>query len=202
MIACDPRYFWNNNLYKDFKDQGVDPRWFMPVIQGYVRLATGKLGAREVTLGLISRRSAMRTGTRFHARGIDDAGNIANFVETEQICMAEGVVHSYTILRGSVPVFWKHKGVVEDVVLTRGPEMTKKAFAKHFEDLVGTYGPQYIIDLLSDTKAREIILTKEYVRQLYESEIKDKLKFLHFDFHGYCKGDKYDSLRVMVSKVD
>jgi hypothetical protein len=25
----------------------------------------------------------MRVGTRFHARGIDDSGNVANFVETE-----------------------------------------------------------------------------------------------------------------------
>jgi len=32
IIACDPRYFWNQNLYKDFRDQNVDPRWFTPII--------------------------------------------------------------------------------------------------------------------------------------------------------------------------
>ena len=50
----------------------------------------------------------MRFGTRFHARGIDDTGNVANFVETEQILVTDGVVFSYTMIRGSVPVFWKH----------------------------------------------------------------------------------------------
>ncbi len=34
-------------------------------------------------LSLISRRSIMRAGTRYNARGIDDTGNCANFVETE-----------------------------------------------------------------------------------------------------------------------
>jgi hypothetical protein len=49
----------------------------------------------------------MRTGTRFHARGIDDSGNVANFVETEQIIVADNIVFSYTMVRGSVPVFWE-----------------------------------------------------------------------------------------------
>ena len=78
------------------------------------------------------------------------------------------------------------------MTISRGPELTKKAFNRHFEDIISTYGPVFAVDLLSDTKAREIILTKEYLRQVYESEYKDKIKFLHFDFHQYCKGDRYD----------
>lgn len=31
----------------------------------------------------MSRRSCKRAGTRYNARGIDDDGNVANFVETE-----------------------------------------------------------------------------------------------------------------------
>ena len=159
---------------------------------------------RDLQLALISRRSHLRTGTRFHARGIDDTGNVANFVETEQLVIADNnsIVFSYTIIRGSVPVFWEQKGVVEDVVLTRGPELTKKAFSKHFEDLTTCYGPVFAVDLLSDTKAREVILTKEYLKQIYDSEYKDRLKFLHLDFHRYCKGDKYDSLKILVAKVE
>jgi uncharacterized protein Veg len=42
--------------------------------------------------------------------------------------------------------------------------MTKRAFHKHFEDLKETYGEVFVVDLLSDTKEREVILTKEYVR--------------------------------------
>jgi len=32
---------------------------------------------------LISRRSSKRAGTRYNARGIDDDGKVANFVESE-----------------------------------------------------------------------------------------------------------------------
>jgi len=32
---------------------------------------------------LISRRSSKRAGTRYNARGIDDQGHVANFVENE-----------------------------------------------------------------------------------------------------------------------
>jgi synaptojanin len=141
IIASDHRYFWNLNLYKDFRDQNVDPRWFTPIIQGFVGVTFGKLAGRDITLGLISRRSHLRVGTRFHARGIDDNGNVANFVETEQIIQADHIVYSYTMLRGSVPVFWEQKGVTENVSLTRGPEHQKKAFTKHFDDLISTYGP-------------------------------------------------------------
>jgi hypothetical protein len=36
---------------------------------------------------LISRRSKFRSGTRFTRRGADGTGNVANFVETEQLCI-------------------------------------------------------------------------------------------------------------------
>jgi hypothetical protein len=79
-------------------------------------------------LALISRRQHLRGGTRYNARGIDDQGNVANFVETEQILRLNNLVFSYVIIRGSVPVFWEQKGMTEGVTLTRGPEMTRKSF--------------------------------------------------------------------------
>jgi hypothetical protein len=39
----------------------------------------------DVQLILISRRSRHRAGVRMHCRGIDDDGNVANYVETEQV---------------------------------------------------------------------------------------------------------------------
>jgi hypothetical protein len=49
-------------------------------------------------------------------------------------------------------------------VITKNSELTHRSFKKHFEDLVKTYKDIYCVDLLSDTKAREIILTKEYIK--------------------------------------
>lgn len=154
-------------------------------------------------IALISRRQHLRGGTRYNARGIDDNGNVANSVETEIILKVEDLVFSYVLVRGSVPVFWEQKGddLLENVTVSRNPEMTRKAFHKHFEDLIKNYGNIFIIDLLSDTKAREVILTKEYVRQVFESDYKDQLKYIHFDFHRFCAGDKYKSLKVLIGKI-
>jgi synaptojanin len=40
-----------------------------------------KRGPAQTSVSLISRLSWKRAGTRFNARGIDDDGNVANFVE-------------------------------------------------------------------------------------------------------------------------
>jgi hypothetical protein len=101
-----------------------------------------------------------------------------------------------------VPVFWEQKGIMEEVIITRNPEMTKKAFRTHINDIIQTYGPVYIINLLRDKTAREMRITREYVRQVYESDLKDNIKFLNFDFHHYCGGDKYQALKVMIQKID
>lgn len=53
---------------------------------------------------------------------------------------------------------------MEDVTITRNPEMTKKAFRIHMNDIITTYGPVYVINLLRDKTAREMRITREYVR--------------------------------------
>ena len=46
-------------------------------------------------------------------------------------------------------------------------------------------------------------LTKEYYKLFFESEFKtaDQVKFLHFDFHGFVKGDKFEALRILIQQV-
>lgn len=39
----------------------------------------------NVQLVIMSRRNRYRAGVRMHCRGIDDDGNVANYVETEQV---------------------------------------------------------------------------------------------------------------------
>ena len=85
-------------------------------------------------------------------------------METEQIAETKDKFMSYVMVRGSVPIFWEQKGLIEDVVITKKSELTHRSFKKHFEELVKIYNDIYCVDLLSDTKAREIILTKEYIK--------------------------------------
>ena len=82
-------------------------------------------------------------------------------------------------------------------------ELTKSAFKKNFEDIISKYGPVYVINLLRYLKVgKELNLTTEYVRQIQESgDLNDKIKYLNFDFHGMCGGDKYHNLKVLASKI-
>ena len=62
----------------------------------------------QVTWAILTRRSRYRTGTRYFVRGADDAGNVANFCETEQIIekRSSGLAASYVQTRGSMPMKW------------------------------------------------------------------------------------------------
>lgn len=52
---------------------------------GGVEIRTIYAGHRQAKACLISRLSCERAGTRFNVRGTNDDGNVANFVETEQV---------------------------------------------------------------------------------------------------------------------
>lgn len=64
----------------------------------------------QIRLGLISRRSRYRAGTRYFRRGVDSDGHVANFNETEQILLVggdeSGTQLSFVQIRGSIPVYW------------------------------------------------------------------------------------------------
>lgn len=124
-------------------------------------------------LTLISRLSCRRAGTRFNSRGIDDDGNVANFVETETIIWnphssknQQPAEFSYCQVRGSVPIFWEQQtGFLpnqQKIQLTRSPEATQPAFDKHMEGLVLKYGSAHIVNLLSETKPGEVELSDRY----------------------------------------
>lgn len=47
---------------------------------------------------------------RYKRRGVDKNGNVANYVETEQLIHVHNHTLSYIQTRGSVPVFWSQVG--------------------------------------------------------------------------------------------
>lgn len=58
------------------------------------------------------------------------------------------------------------------------------------------------VNLLRFKTKRELRITTEYVRQVHESELKDKIKYLNFDFHGYCGNERYQALKVMAIECE
>lgn len=154
-------------------------------------------------LTLISRLSSQRAGTRFNARGIDDDGNVANFVETETFFgTTSGVLFSYVQTRGSVPVFWEQAtGLLpgqQKITVTRSPEAAQPAFDKHFEELDVKYGAVYIINLLSNEKPAEADLSARFNHHTARSSLNNRrvdktaprtlLKQTYYDFHAETRG--------------
>lgn len=197
------------------------------VIRGFVHTMTipastsllqGVKSNLPSTLTVISRLSSRRAGTRFNSRGIDDDGNVANFVETETVFWSPiGLSFSYTQVRGSVPLFWEQPpGLIpgqQKVQITRSAEATQPAFDKHFEDLEFNYGAVHVINLLSDSKPAEVQLTEGYNYHISKNLLKHKgqgissehnlLRVTEFDFHAETRGAAgYQSANLIRHKID
>ncbi|KAK3113471.1 Inositol-1,4,5-trisphosphate 5-phosphatase 1 [Teratosphaeriaceae sp. CCFEE 6253] len=151
---------------------------------------------------LISRLSCRRAGTRFNARGVDDDGNVANFVETETIFCTDNICFSYVQVRGSVPLFWEQASGLpgqQKITITRSFEATKPAFNKHFEALGRAYGDIFVVNLLSEEKSSELQITRQYAQHIRESPLNSNesqgvatehthLQHLNYDFHAQTRG--------------
>lgn len=168
------------------------------------------------SLTLISRLSCRRAGTRFNSRGIDDDGNVANFVETETIFYhPSSLCFSYAQIRGSIPIFWEQApGLLpgqQKIQITRSPEATQPAFDKHFESLEVDYGTVHILNLLSESKPGEAELTARYsyhVRHSPLNQIVDlsgtsehRLLESQFDFHAETRGSGGYEAASMVRRL-
>lgn len=152
---------------------------------------------------LISRLSCRRAGTRFNARGIDDDGHVANFVETETTFWSPaGIFFSYVQVRGSVPIFWEQAADLvpgrQKITVTRSPEGTQPSFNKHFEGLAQTYGAVHVVNLLSETKPSEVEISSLYAYGISHSPLSSMgvngssdhalLRETRYDFHAETKG--------------
>lgn len=71
-----------------FSQQGIAPsKWLCPIICGSFGVST-VYAPLKAQIGIVSRVSTLRPGTRFNTRGVDDNGFVANFVETESVCLS------------------------------------------------------------------------------------------------------------------
>ena len=174
------------------------------------------------TLTVISRLSSRRAGTRFNSRGIDDDGNVANFVETETVFWSPtGICFSYIQIRGSMPVFWESTSSLipgqQKITITRSPEATQPAFDRHFENLEQAYGGVHIVNLLSAFKQGEAELTDRYRYHIERSPLRhgkeesdegvpsehSLLRDTEFDFHERTKGPGgYEGARALRPYIE
>lgn len=189
-------YMWNSFLMDEllkFKSN-LDPytqsmldenKILTTVIRGFAKTMPVSNG----TITIISKQSWKRAGTRFNARGIDDYGNVANFVETEFIFQSTSSIFAYTQIRGSVPAFWEQDTTLLNpkITLTRSTEATQPTFNKHFTGIIEKYGVTHIVNLLSKTKSAEVMVSKRYMQLYRGSDRRDEISYTEFDFHAETK---------------
>ncbi|KAI5959861.1 INP53 [Candida pseudojiufengensis] len=194
-----PQYMWNSFLmdemikYRSNLDQHNqlildDNKFLTTVIRGFAK--TVPVGSQD-SITIVSKQSWKRAGTRYNTRGIDDNGNVANFVETEFIYYnpTKSHIFTYTQIRGSVPTFWEQDSslINPKITLTRSLEATQPVFNKHFTEINEAYGVCHIVDLLSKTKSAEIQVSNRY-KQLYNHcDRKKEIEYTAFDFHAETK---------------
>ncbi|OBZ74532.1 Polyphosphoinositide phosphatase [Grifola frondosa] len=191
------RYAWNHHLLVSAFDSTTSPsakaHWLVPLIHGHVDQAKLTVLGRVVFITLIARRSRHHAGARYLKRGVNDEGNVANEVETEQIVSetlttpfyypaprvssndAQGRrpspnFTSYVQYRGSIPIYWTQetnsmspKPPIEISVMD--PFYT--AASRHFDDLFKRYGaPIMILNLIKkrEPQPRESKLLEEYTQ--------------------------------------
>jgi len=148
-----------------------------PLMYGSFATASATHLGTEVSITILARTSIARVGIRHHCRGSDARGEVANFVETEQIVQVDGKrgASSFVIVRGSVPLrwsqplrnfFWKYRifmtGTGNEEVESEAPvdaEAEAEAHVegveaatplrRHFSALGVRYGRVTVVDLLS-----------------------------------------------------
>lgn len=166
-----------------------------PVIAGFI----GVFEKPKYTFCLISRRCSVRAGTRLWMRGADADGNVANYVESEQIVIGEKATFSYVQVRGSVPLVWTQTPDLSRLPPLALDEETKceASLNCHFEGMVDEYGPVIAVSL-TDHKGREKGITERY--NDYGSKAKD-VRFQYFDFHTECSKMRWENIDKLIAKI-
>ncbi|XP_051679649.2 phosphatidylinositide phosphatase SAC2 isoform X2 [Oryctolagus cuniculus] len=138
---------------------------------------------------------------RYKRRGVDKNGNVANYVETEQLIHVHNHTLSFIQTRGSVPVFWSQVGYRYNPRprLDRSEKETVAYFCAHFEEQLKIYKKQVIINLV-DQAGREKIIGDAYLKQvlLFNSS---QLTYVSFDFHEHCRGMKFENVQTLTDAI-
>ncbi|XP_044296001.1 phosphatidylinositide phosphatase SAC2 isoform X3 [Varanus komodoensis] len=224
----DDRFFWNKHMIEDLLNIGKPEvnSWIIPIIQGFVQIEELVVNYNEASdeeksspetpplesvcvddihpsflVALISRRSRHRAGMRYKRRGVDKNGNVANYVETEQLIHVHNHTLSFVQTRGSVPVFWSQVGYRYNPRprLDKCEKETVPYFCKHFEEQLKIYTKQIIINLVDQT-GREKIIGDAYLKQvlLYNNS---SLTYVSFDFHEHCRGMKFENVQTLTDAI-
>lgn len=200
----DKEYIWNWKLLNHFKEIN-ESNFVLFLIHGSITSKVMDIQNNIITLYLISRKNRNRSGVRLWCRGGDANGDVANFVETEQIVICKNVkktyIFSYIIIRGSIPVMWKQEPSLRlrpKITVYNNMEENVKVLKLHMGKLKKKYGHLSITSLLNKRHG-EKKLGECFQDCLRLSKVQHH--FTWFDFHGDFKKLNYDNLHDMLKTV-
>ncbi len=133
-------------------------------------------------------------------------------METEQILSKASwapseKVHSFTQIRGSIPLFFSQSpySFKPVPVLQHSPEVTQRAFRRHFTNITNRYGDIQIA-LLVDKKGGEAEIGRRYEESTTKLNSEDgivgkTLGFEWFDFHAVCRGMKFENVSLLMDSL-
>eukprot|EP00049_Salpingoeca_infusionum_P000801 m.42454 g.42454 ORF g.42454 m.42454 type:complete len:657 (+) comp10692_c0_seq2:131-2101(+) len=211
---ADSRFFWNQPLLARLVVVPELRRVVFPVIMGFVQIIPGLVthnaaptrptvaSTQTCTYILLSRRSHIRSGTRFCRRGIDTQGHVANFVETEQIVVAGSRVSSFVQVRGSIPVFWMQSPNLRLTPTFRIAFRKDHAAAarRHFLDLSLRSGNVLAINLINST-GKESALGDAFSKIVHDIYEHQNIRYVSFDFHKECANFHWENLSTLLHSV-
>ncbi|KAM3164744.1 SAC domain-containing protein [Lachancea thermotolerans] len=208
--TADTRFFWNHYVTHSLRTLAekcpAAGDFIQPMIFGYAHFIETALNNVPITIGLVTRRSRFRAGTRYFRRGIDSDGNVANFNETEQFLLVKkpeggnSEFFSFLQTRGSVPVYW---GEINNLKykpnLVLGENSSLDATAKHFDQQKSLYGENYLVNLVNQ-KGHELP-----VKNAYESAVNalndPMIHYVYFDFHHECRKMKWYRVKLLIDHL-
>ncbi|XP_025115480.1 phosphatidylinositide phosphatase SAC1-like [Pomacea canaliculata] len=198
---ADQRFVWNGHVLRELTQQPELSRYCLPVILGFIEVSSCQINGKSFDYTLISRRCIYRAGTRFNVRGVDSEGQVANFVETEQIVQYNGHCCSFVQTRGSIPLFWSQRADLKRIpnpVLIKANHLS--GFQKHFDNQIYNYGYQVIVNLVNQ-KGYEKELETMY-GQTVSSAKNANIRYEAFDFHKECKNMRFDRLSLLLDRLE
>lgn len=195
---ADPRFVWNKNLLEELIENKLD-QFICPLLQGSFQIGQLKLKGSPASVTLISRRCTRRLGTRMWRRGANLEGDVANFIETEQLLEFQGFRFSFLQVRGSIPLLWE-----QIVDLSYKPrlnlihhELTSKVVERHFLDLSQRYGDVIALDL-TNKHGDEGKLSAAYATEMQNLP---NLRYISFDFHEHCGGSNLENIQLLYDQI-
>lgn len=199
---ADQRFVWNHHLLKQFNSSEFR-NFGLPILHGFVSINSCLINGCYFTWAIISRRSVLRAGTRLFRRGADRDGNVANFVETEQIVEYQGDRASFVQTRGSMPLYWSQ---LPDLRYKPPPtlydiEMQEQQAAcfKHLEQTSLLYGRQVILNLV-DHRGAEGKLGNAFGEVVHSLGF-SSVRYEAFDFHHECRKMRWDRLSILIDRI-